>query len=103
MKTQLNVFLSPYSIATPEDLASGDPERIGFLVYSPAESFADGYTKVGTAECEVTLLTNLDLIESKRQALEAQLNHEIAEAQRRQNILRDQIQNLLALPSGVAE
>lgn len=101
MKTKLNAFVSPYSDIGPAALISGDPEKLSGLTYYHGEKLGEGYTLVGTAEVEVTLFAYADLIESKRKALEAQLQKEIADSYVRQQKLQDQIQNLLALPSEV--
>lgn len=101
MKTKLNAFLSPYSSLTPADLASGKDDVAKGLFYHSNAGFADGYTLVGTAEVEVTLLSVADVIEQKRKAIEAQLQKDVADSEVRQNKLREQIQQLLALPNGV--
>lgn len=101
MKTTLNAFLSPYSSLTPADLASVKDEVAKGLFYHSAAEFVDGYTLVGTAEVEVTLLSMNDVIDQKRKAIEAQLQRDIADSEVRQNKLREQIQQLLALPNGV--
>ena len=101
MKTTLNAFLSPYSSLTPADLASGRDEVATGLIYSIGETFAEGYTLVGKAEIEVTMLAINEVIDQKRKAIEAQLQRDIADSEVRQNKLREQIQQLLALPNGV--
>lgn len=102
MKTTLNAFISPYSSLTPADLASGKDEIAKGLLYHANAEFVDGYTLVGTAEVEVTLLSMNDVIEQKRQAIEAQLQRDIADSEVRQGKLREQIQQLLALPGVTA-
>lgn len=102
MKTTLNVFVSPYSDIGPAEMASGDPTKLRGLIYHDGERISDGYTVVGTAEVAVTFFDTETLIEQKRQALEAQLEKEIADSYRRQQVLREQIQNLLALPGVTA-
>jgi hypothetical protein len=102
MKTTLNAFLSPYSSLTPADLASGKDEIAKGLFYHSNAEFVDGYTLVGTAEVEVTLLSMNDVIEQKRQAIEAQLQRDIADSEVRHGKLREQIRQLLALPGVTA-
>lgn len=101
MKTKLNAFLSPYSSLTPADLASGKDSIATELFYHSTNAMGDGYTKVGTAEIEVTLFEMADVLDQKRKALESQLQKEVADSEVRQNALREQIQQLLALPNGV--
>lgn len=101
MKTTLNAFLSPYSSLTPADLASGKDDIAKWLFYHHDATFCDGYTLVGTAEVTVTLLAVSEVIDQKRKAIEAQLQKDIADSEVRQNKLREQIQQLLALPNGV--
>lgn len=101
MKTTLNAFLSPYSSLTPADLASGKDEVAKGLFYHSSTEFVDGYTLVGTAEVTVTLLAISEVIDQKRKAIEAQLQRDIADSEVRQGKLREQIQQLLALPNGV--
>ena len=101
MKTTLNAFLSPYSSLTPADLLSGKDEIAEDLFYHAAKSISGGYTMIGTAEVEVTLFDMAQVIDQKRQTLEAQLKEDMADSEVRQNKLREQIQQLLALPNGV--
>lgn len=100
MKTTLNAFLSPYSRLTPADLASGKDEIAEDLFYHVAKSIS-GHTMIGTAEVKVTLFDMAQVIDQKRQTLEAQLKEDMADSEVRQNKLREQIQQLLALPNGV--
>jgi len=102
MKTTLNAFLSPYSDLTPADLASGKPEIVAGLFFHFHDTIGDGYTKVGTAEVEVTLFELAEVVEQKRKTLEGQLQKDMADSEVRQNALREQIQQLLALPGVTA-
>ena len=100
MKTKLNAFLSPYSSLTPADLASVKDEVAKGLFYYQGDELGT-HTLVGTAEVEVTLLPVADVIDQKRKTIEAQLQRDIADSEVRQGKLREQIQQLLALPNGV--
>lgn len=99
MKTKLNAWLSPYSDLTPEQIVKGGEKAVSSLFYTDNEQIGDGYTKVGTADVDVTLFDMATLIDSKRQALEAELAQEIADSHVRQEKLKEKIQNLLALPN----
>ena len=100
MKTTLNAFLPPCSSLTPADLASGKDEIAKSFFYYQGDELGT-HTLVGTAEVEVTLLPVADVIDQKRKTIEAQLQRDIADSEVRQNKLREQIQQLLALPNGV--
>ena len=98
MKTTLNAFLSPYSDLTPAELLNGGEAVAKGLFYHATENVTEGYTKVGTAEVEVHLFEMAEVIDQKRKAIEAQLQKDIADSEVRQGKLREQIQQLLALP-----
>lgn len=102
MKTQLKVWIPQGSLIGPQAIAEADPAKLTSLCYTHAEMGSSNWTLVGSATVEVTFLETAELIEQKRQSLEAQLQQEIATSHVRQEKLRDQIQNLLALPSEVS-
>lgn len=101
--TTLNVVASNYCAFTPEDYATKDGHTLGQgLAYWPTSySIDNGFSKVGTAEVTITLHDPDDLIANKVEALRAEKQQTLADAQAKATRLESQIQQLLAITNGV--
>ena len=101
--TTLNVVASQYCGFTPTDYATADGQTLAQgLAYWPTHFTLDsGYSKVGTAEVTITLHDPDDLIANKVEALRAEKQQTLADAQAKATRLERQIQQLLAITNGV--
>lgn len=96
LTTTLEAYLTEYSSVGPEDIKSGGPELVNRLTFWGGDCPAN-WTKVGTADVTVTFLDTDALVASKLDSLNAQLKKDQADSEVRQNLIREQIQHLLAI------
>lgn len=97
---QVNVYATKYG-ATPEQLAAG--EGLNNLVFMVGTYEADDYlSKVGTATVEITLMAPAEMVAVKVDSLKAALAKDQADSEVRQNAIRNQISNLLAITHEVS-
>lgn len=97
--TTLNVVASQYCSFTPNDYATADGQTLAQgLAYWPTDfTLNNGFSKVGTAEVTITLHDPDDLIANKVEALRAEKQQTLADAQARATRLESLIQQLLAI------
>lgn len=94
-------WMGKYSTLTPQDLIEMKSGIAGQLVYtneSQEQYFSEnGYTKVGTAEIALHMISADGLVLNKIEALKAEAAKTRADAAARCTIIESQIQNLLAI------
>lgn len=86
---------------TIDELYKGEPtDVVGALKFYYKEdkrNVPDCWVLAGSAEVTLTLNDPDDLIAHKVDSIKAELNKEIADSHRKQTMLREQIQSLLAI------
>lgn len=101
----MTAWAGQYNPHTPEDYATkSGAELLPNLLFDKPDSkgFGSGYSLVGTAEVTLTIADPDDLIGNKVQALRAEKQQTLADAQAKATRLESQIQQLLAITNGVA-
>lgn len=94
----INVFLTEYPSIGPNDMIEGnDAKVIRGLQFSPLDMTSAGWSKVGTAEVTVTIVSNDEIVANKVDALRKQQQTVRAEAEAKSQRIEEQIQSLLAI------
>lgn len=94
----LNAFLTEYASIGPEDLHPGnDAMVIRGLSFASSDMAGTSWSKVGTAEVTVTLVSNDEIVANKVDALRKQQQTVRAEAEAKSQRIEEQIQSLLAI------
>src|SRR6185312_1414568 len=81
----------------PEDLDKGDEHAISSMSFHPRDMTMVGWSLLGEAEITVRVGDTKTLVENKVASIRAQMKKDAADAQLRQTMYEQKIQNLLAL------
>ena len=100
---KLNAYVSEHCSLTPENFATADADRIAGAVSYWRQDMTppSSYSLVGVAYVTITLADPDDLIAKKVEALRAEKQQTLADAQAKATNLERQIQQLLAITNGV--
>ncbi len=95
----LHVFMSSYSSLTPKDLTGDDSAKItkGLQFLSNLDYSPFDWTKVGTAEVTIELLSPDQIIGNKVDSLKNELREHKARAYKQEMELEQEINELLAI------
>lgn len=84
----------------PQDLQRPDAEVASLLTLRDM-SHATDYVRVGTAQVTIELADESEIVANKVEALKAQKQQTLADAQAKATAIESQIQQLLAITNGV--
>jgi hypothetical protein len=94
---KVGVWLTPYSSLGPKQLADGDGAAIVRDVDFSQHDMAPEWTRIGTAQVQITLEPTDQIINNKIDALRTEQKKVVADAQKKSTDLEREIQQLLAI------
>lgn len=104
MPRTITAEIPAYLLSTcygPEDLKRADSDVANLLTLRNM-SMAPDYVRVGTAQVTIELVSESEIVANKVQALRAEKQQTLADAQAKATRLESQIQQLLAITHEVA-
>lgn len=93
--TTLKAFVTKYQESHISEMLEGNPDSIKHMSFF--DSRVADWTEIGTAEITVEIHDKDTVLSHKIDSLKEQLKKDQADSEVRQSIIKEQIQNLLAL------